>query len=477
MDLSAEVARALRWSAGGRLIVQILNWAMTLVVIRLLVPEDYGLLAMAVVFVNFLFLLNEMGLRTAIVRLEDPSTALLRDLFGAVLLFNLVLFLITLAGAPFVAGFFQEPRLTPMVQVLSINFLVSGLGLVPDALLIRAMDFRSKALVDVVANLVGGVLTLGLALSGYGVWSLIWSNVVTLTIRMIGYGIASPFRHWPRFRFDGVGESMRFGGAVVVQRLLWWIYSSFDTLLVGRRLGTVVLGSYSVAMHLATLPQQKLSQIVNQVTFPAFARIKHDRKQVADRLSKASYVMSFFTFPFFFGVSAIAPGIVILVLGPTWEAVILPLQLITLAIPLRMLTAPIYEVLNAMDHPGRNLSNMVIGVILLPLSLFVGSFWGLPGVALSWLFSSPLWVCIGTIRAAPITGLTLGRLVHTVAVPFQAALVMHVAVIVVPMVLPTGIDAMLSLAIQIVVGMVTYGAHLFLLDRPGCDRVFRFLRS
>ena len=164
------------------------------------------------------------------------------------------------------------------------------------------MLFRRKSIVEFVSAMIASFLTLLLALLGHGVWSLVYGSLCLAAVNMIGMWIALGRIYTPTFHFRRVLPDLQFGGYVSLDRILWYLSSQADVFFIGKFLGKEVLGVYAVAMQLATLPMQKVSQILNEVGFAAFSRIQSDRQEVSEKLLLAVQMVSFLSFPIFFGI-------------------------------------------------------------------------------------------------------------------------------------------------------------------------------
>ena len=148
MSLRSQVLTGFRWTATVRFLSQVLAWAITLLVVRLLAPADYGLLAMATVFVAFLTMFSEFGLGPAVVQRRDIDDPLLKRVFGVILIVHASLTLVLVLAAPLIAEFYREPRVAPVVRVLSLQFMISAFVVIPDAMLQRRMEFKHRSLLD-----------------------------------------------------------------------------------------------------------------------------------------------------------------------------------------------------------------------------------------------------------------------------------------------------------------------------------------
>lgn len=475
-QLRSSVLSGLRWTAGARIVSQVFTWAMTIFVIRLLAPGDYGLLAMANIFVAFLMLMSEIGLGLSIVQANTVDTHQLKQIFGLIILSNLFLCLLLLITAPFLATFFNEPRLSAVIQALAVQFPLVAITAIPKALLERKMDFRPASLLEAFSAISNGVAVLLLAYFGYGVWALVWGNLVGMTLRAIGFQVMSPFRAWPSFSLTGMRQFVLFGGHVTLARMLWFFYSQVDAFIVGKLLGKELLGLYSVSMHLAGLPVQRVSSVLNQVAMPAFSRVQNDLAAASAHFLKAARVMAFIVFPISWGMSSVAPDLVALVLGQSWAGAVMPLLLLCLIMPLRMLSSMIPAAVQGLGRPDVSVMNQISACIVMPIAFVLGANWGVLGISLAWVIGFPLVLAGNLLRAMPIIGLTTRRLIGSqigsaisAAGMWAAVELTHIALAKLPL-FP-------RFFILILVGAMTYFGLSWLVNRSGMREAWNMLRT
>lgn len=426
--LKDKVLVGLRWTAGGRLLAQGVTWAITLFVIRLLRPEDYGLLAMADIFIAFLAMLNEFGLGGAVVQMKDMDALSMRRVFGFLILFNFGLFGLSIVTAPLIAAFFEEPRLALITRVLALQFLLVPVQVIPQSLLDRALRFKEHSIVDFVCLILGSLLTLILALMGWGVWSLVWGMLGLNLCKGIALNLVCPYLHRPSFSLRGIRNAIAFGGYLVVSRILWFFYSQADTFVVAKLLGKEALGFYAVAANLASLPMDKISGILNQVAFPAFSSLQGDKEQAAGHFTTAVRLLSLAAFPTLWGISSIAPEAVGLFLGPMWVNAVLPLQILSLVIPIRMLGGLMSPILSGLGRPDLHLRNVLTACLWVPLGFIVGSRWGILGVSLGWVAVFPWVFVLNLRRVAKVLEIRTRALLREMEAPFLAAMGMFLVV-------------------------------------------------
>ena len=478
MSLRSQALSGFRWTASMRLVSQLVTWAITIIVIRLLSPADYGLLAMATVFVSFLAMFSELGLGAAVVQKSDVDEELLRRTFGAILIIHFSLAVLLILSAPLIGDFYNEPRVVPVIRVLSLQFILAGFSVIPDSQLQRRMEFRNRSLLDLSGAIVASVTTLAMAFSGAGVWALVVGSILSQIVKTIGCNWLSPFRHWPEFSLKGMRSLLRFGGHFTAIQVCSVFFTQVDMLICAKLLGKEALGFYSVAMHLASLPTQRISALVNQVAFPTFSRMQNDLPRVGVNVLSGLRLLSVFAFPVLWGMSSVAPEIVDVVLGAKWTPSTVPLQVLALVLPLRMIGN---FVATAMQGVGRSdivLRNVIWASMISPFAFFIGASWGgLLGLSVAWLIVSPLIFVQGMMRNMPALGLRLGQLAMAMTPAAVAAFIMYGVVTATRHFLLADQGSLMRLVVLIAAGAVAYCAVSLAFNRKGAYEVIEMLRS
>lgn len=423
-----SIRRALAWRAGGQIAAQTLLWASTFLVIRLLAPADYGLVAMAGALTGLLALLAGQGFASALIRAptlnpHDPARAL-----GLLLALNAGLAALQLAAAPAAAAYFAEPRVADLLRVQALAYLAIPFIAVPQALAQRAMNFRTPALIDLAASLAGAATTLTLALTGHGVWALVAGQLVPHAARALGYSAASRWLVAPRLDLARFTGATTFGGTLTLNALIWFAYIKSDILIAGRLLTTAQIGLYSTALFLALIPVSKLVPILTDIGFSAYSRLAADPAAVATAFLKTTRLAALATFPLFAGIAATAPTLAPVLLGPQWSTAATPLTLIAIAMPLYMVANLFGPAVNALGRPRVQLGNAIAGLAVMPVAFALGaSHAGAPGLAAAWPLAYPLVFAISATRSLAALGLAPAALARAIAPPALAALLMGAA--------------------------------------------------
>ena len=473
-DLRARVLSAFGWAATGRFAGQIVTWAMTLVVIRILTPADYGLMAMAMLLVGALSFLAE-GMASGVIQADRIDDPLLRKCFGLLLCIGLAGAAALALAAPLVADGFAEPQLEPLVRLLALQFLLYALAAVPEALLTRRLDFKRLSAVEVVSLVLGGLLSLGLALAGQGVWALAWGQLLAASVRAAGLTGASGFRLAPSFDFGGMRGVGSFSGMVTAGRMVWFLSDKADVLILGRALGAQLLGFYVVALHFAALPQNKIQGALNSVAFSAFSSIKQERATSAAYLSRAVGLIAVVAVPTFFGLSAVAPELVAILLGPKWTMSVVPLAILSLALPLRMVEHVIDIFLQASGAAATHLGNMLFGLALIAAAVLAGAQWGLVGASVGWTSATVTLFLFVLARAARVTSISTGAILKPLGRALLAGAAMYGCVALARLASPPQLGLWAEAAVLVVVGALAYSATIWTIARDDVRELLALL--
>jgi O-antigen/teichoic acid export membrane protein len=463
-SFARKIVTSVVWQSVAHGTCQVVSWLATLVVIRFVSPADYGLMTEATLFLGFVFIFADLGVGSAAIQARSVDRAQIRQLFGVVLTSNIALGLASFLLAPAIAAFFQEPRVLVLTRVLSLNFLLLAATAMPQAAVMRQLDFRTKSLIDLGATVTGSAVSLIVALAGGGVWALVWGMLVQSLTRAVVYNVVRPMLFAPSFSFQNLGGLLRFGATLSLDRIVFFLTGNIDLMIVSALLGSELVGIYTVAVSLATMPFQKILPTVTQVSFVAFSRIQDDEQRVRRNLLRALRISGATCFPVLFGMAAVASTLVPLLLGERWAAAATPLTIISLVLPLKVLSTVQSTALLGKGYAGLNLTCMLISLILMAGGFAVGVRFGLLGVAVSWACMYPVAFLISTWLSNRALGLRMTDVLHATLPAFLAALAMLGVVTLLQLAIPVDITGWLRLLSLVAVGAVCYVGFIYAAD-------------
>lgn len=475
MDVERQAISALKWTATARLLGQLASWLITLVVIRVLDPGDYGLMAMTATVLASAAAVAEFGLGPSIVQRQSLPEDTLRKLVGFSIMLNLALAAAVACAAPIVARYFDEARLAPLVRFAALQFLFTAVATAPQALAMRSLDFKRLAKVDLGSGVLASVASLALALAGAGAWALVGASVVAAAVRAgllaVGGGNVRP-----DFRFAGLAADLKYGSTLAASNVLWSAVNQADAIIGGRILAREALGAYSVALNLALLPMNKLLGVINQVAFSTAARLQDEVERLRLRVQQSLRLLAASGIALLWGMTAVAPELVRSILGAKWEPAILPLQLIGLIVPFRLLMALLSTAVASMGRADVNLRNTVTTAIVWPPCFLLGAQFGATGLAAAWLGAVPLSFAVNARRVASVLGIGIKSMVRCATGPTAAGALMLVAVAG-GRAATTGLSDAVRLGVLMGVGAAVYLVALAVLDRGVVSDAKRLLMA
>jgi PST family polysaccharide transporter len=443
---------ALAETWGNRLI----STGVFLVLARLLGPASFGLVALAIIFIELGNRLVNQGFGAAIVQRQDLDRAHLDTAFWVSLGSGAGLAALAILTAPLLADLFDAPRLTAVLQVLSLRYVVDGLSNVQQSILQRDLRFRSFAVRRLVATSAGGAAGLTLALAGAGVWSLVVQNLVQGTVGVVTLWTISTWR--PRFTVSGTHfrEMIGFSSSVVGIAMLRFLNTRGEKLLIGAVLTPVALGFYTVALRFPDILAEAFNRSVGRVAFPVFARLQDDRERQVRALLAAARLATSVSAPAFVALAVLAPEVVRVLIGTKWEASIILVQLLAVQGLLRSQLAFAGSVVMGAGRASLMLGRTAIETLVKFGVIAIAVPHGITAVAIAVVASSyataplTLWV----LRRA--SGVDLATYLRQLVRPVALALSMGAAI--------AGVKALLvaanhpDAAVVLVVGLAAGGA-------------------
>lgn len=396
---STAAVRGTLWSYLSFFSGKLLNFISTLILARLLVPEQFGLVAYCTVVIQYLDIINTAGLGHALVARKDKIEQAANAAFVASIILGLVSFAISWVSAPLVASFFQQEEVTDLFRILSLSLLLGNLGLVPGAILGRNLEFRKRVINDFGRTLVKGLTSVVLAFAGWGPWSIVYGQ---LAGELAGSILAWTLAGWrPGRAFDPLvtREVMIFGFHIILANVAAELRNNVDYIIVGRILGPALLGIYTMAFRIPELIIGNINMVVASVTFPLLSRAQHDIGVLRSVYFGYIRYIALFAYLAAFGLVLVSGPFVEAFMSPEWNAMILPMSLIAIAFAIKAtgyVTGVLYKAVGRPDILNRILlSQFPLAIVV----LIYCSRWGIIGVAAGQAVLSFVYVSMATIVA------------------------------------------------------------------------------
>ncbi len=474
--LAARVRAAILWRSGSQIAAQMVAWGATFFVIRLLDPADYGLFALTQMVLVLLNLMNGYGVANALIRREEVDRRTLRQALGLLILLNTALAAVQVAAAPLVADFYGQPAIATLLRVQALAYFATPFLALPYAILSRAMDFRSQARVRMVAALCGALTALSGALAGWGVWALVAAPMVLFYVEAVLMTTAARAWMMPLFRFDGARDLVRYGGAMTLVQLFWFLQSQADIFMAGRVFVPHQLGIYTTALFLAQLLATKFVPPVNEVAYAAYARLNGTRAAIAPAFLTAVRLVMLVAAPCYLGLALTAAPLVDTMLGTKWREVAALIPILALAMPLLTLQLLFAPATNALDRPGIAVRVSMVGGVALPLAFLAGLNGGLAGLAWAWVGGMAVLLAATMALSLRTIGVTASQIAIAVAPAVGCAMAM--AAMLLPLAQASAAwPAPTQLAVLTATGAAIYAGLLLLVARRATIEALALVRG
>src|SRR5262245_22225337 len=461
---SESVSHAIIWTGAAKWATQLVTWASTILVARLLAPEDFGLVGMAQIFLMLVSIFTEFGLGTAIIAHPELSERQFGQLNAVSVAVSTIAVLLTCAAAIALGWFFAAPQLPLLVVATSTVFAINGFRIVPSARLQLEFKFRYLAILESISALLVGGAMVGFAALGFQYWTLVIGSVLGSSVITLGAVAARPCR-LIRPRAGEISKILSVSSDLLLSRFTWWVQVNADALIVGRVLGKAPLGAYAMTMTIASLPVDKVTALVTQVSPPFVAAVKAERRALGHLVLVLTGMLSLLVFPMAVGIALVADDFVRFALGPKWLAVIPALRFLSILAAFRSVQTLLSPVIVV---TGGTRLFMYLGLIeaaVMSMAFWVGSHFGITGVALSWLLVHPLMRAPTYWWVFRQTGITVMRYLSALWPSLRAPTLMAMGVVGIKLLMPSVWSSPAKLTIQIGLGAIVYLAISFLQRR------------
>jgi PST family polysaccharide transporter len=456
VNFKQKTITGIGWSVFARLGRQGLQFVIEVILARLLLPQDFGLLGMLIVFIGFARIFTDLGLGSALIQKQDARPAHFFSIFWINVAVGFVLMLLFAGFSPLIARFYGEPVLVPLAIVISTNFLIGSISIVQSSLLRKRLDFRRLAFVELLATAGSGAAGILMALFGLGVWSLVVQSVLLTLFTGVLLWTVSDWRPMIRFEWGAVKEVLGFSTNLLgFTSVNYWLRNG-DNLLVGKFLGTVALGLYAKSYSIMLLPLAMISNTIGYVMFPAFSAIQNDRKRIANVYLRITRTIALITFPMMAGLWTVSEHFVLVIFGPQWAGMIPVLNvfcLIGMLQSIGTLNGNLYL------SQGRTDLQFKVGTVVGILgfgAIALGLRWGITGVARAYGLASVLLFYPSFSIAISLVDLAFSDLIRNLRAIAACTGVMVAAVWTLGLALPSLWPHWVLFVVQVSFGVITY---------------------
>jgi teichuronic acid exporter len=451
-----RAVRSIAWTSAGKYAGQAFRWGSTFIVVRLLTPEDYGLVGMTSLFSGLVALVAEFGVSTAVIRMRELDDEQLGQVNGlAVIVGGLAMLVGVLAAWP-ISLLFDRAELVPIVVVSSLGFLLASFQTVPSALLQRRTDFKTIAGVEFWGALLMATLVLALAALGSGYWALVIPNLVMAVWNSFAFRRKAYVRLLMP-KVSRIREAYRYSVLVISGRFTGYLFANADFFIVGRMFGSSALGSYGMAWDLANTPNDQINGLIARVSTPYYSELQNDRRELFRFFLLLVEGVCCVSLPLVLGLATVSPEFVSLFLGDKWSSMVTVLRMLCILATMRVAPILVNPLLAMVGDAAFQARVTTIALFIVPPLLAAAGYYnGVNGIATCWLLVYPVMIATFVLRATKLFRASAFSVLRAMWPAIACSGIMVGAVIVTRELLPSTSPLAVRFAVLVGAGAVAY---------------------
>lgn len=382
-SLKNKTVKGASWSFIDSIAGQGITFLVGLVLARLLTPEEYGLIGIIIIFIAVFNSIVDSGFSNALIRKNDAKDIDYNTVFISNLVLSVVLFGVLYISAPGISNFFNQPQLIPLLRVMGSIVIINAFAIIQRTILVKKVDFKTQTKVSLISSITSGVVGIGMAVGGLGVWSLVGQQISRQFLNSAFLWIYS--RWYPKLQFSiqSFKELFTFGWKLLVSSLIDTVWREIYQVIIGKCYSPVALGQYTRAQQFASICSSNLTTVVQRVSFPVLSSVQDDKERLKNGYKRIIKVAMLVTFVLMLGLAAVAKPLVLSLIGEQWLPCVPFLQIICL----QMMLYPLHSLnLNMLQVQGRSdlflkleIIKKIIAIGPLLLGIFVNIYWMLGG--------------------------------------------------------------------------------------------------
>lgn len=476
-QVKLNATRGVFWTGGAQIVRQIISIGTSVTLARLLLPEEFGLLGMAMVFVGFSQLFVNFGIGAAIVQRREIDARTVTSAWWTNFFIGVSLAVLLVLFAPVMARFYATPAIEPVVAVLAMLLVVAAATVIPMALLYRSMRFDQVVRAEVLGALCGAAVALALALKGMGVWSLVAQPLVGNIVTLVVAWRCSGWFPTMQYSWESVSDLVRFSGGVLGSNALGYANRKADDLLIGKFLGSEPLGYYGLAYELMLYPLSQVAGVIVKVLFPTLSQLREDPERFRTAYLKSVSAIATVTVPMMLGLFAVSHEFVLVVFGEKWLPMEPILRVFCFVGMMQSVATTVGSIYLSMGATGLmfRLSAAMTPVVI--IAFFVGLPWGVIGVANAYAIVSfaLFYVTLGfAFRLVKIRFSQFHRVITRKLIAGVGMLAVLESVI---SLFPDAYSPALRLGVLVPVGAVIYMVLIWVFDRREIEFLSATMRA
>ncbi len=480
--LYQRTVRSGAWAFAMRVFERGLGIVKLIILARMLAPNDFGLMGIALLAMACLETFSQMGFQQALIQKKEGTEKYLDVAWTFMLIRNFAIFTLLFIGAPYIAEFFDTPKVTPIMRIIGISLLLGGPGGIGGFANIgvlyfqKELEFNKQFIYHLTGTLADFAISVTAAIVLKSVWALVFGLLAGNIVRFfIGYKI-HPYRPRLNFDFDKARELFGFGKWILASSILVFLVTQGDDIFVGKLLGATTLGFYQIAYKLSNAPVTEITHVISQVAFPAYSKLQDNTESLGNAYLKTLQLVAFVSVPLAGGIFVLAPNFVRIFLGEKWVSIVSVMQILALAGLVRSIQATTGPLFQAIGKPKIDAQWQVIRLMTLAGSIYpLPRLWGIVGTSIS-VFLSIFITFVGcSLMVVKVTDCEIKSYTKAVACPLVAGIIMVFFIVALKKILSS--SGIYTFFFFVIICCFVYLAVIYLLSKLFRYNIGAFARS
>lgn len=428
IKLKKKIKSGLKYVIFFNVFTKIISFLTTIVLARILVPKDFGMIALAFLAINAVSLLSNFGFAEAIIQSRKNIEKIRNSCFFLSIIFSIALMMISFLVARPVSDFYNKPELALLIVFLSFTFLIESLGLLPSAILEKEMAFSKKLIPETLPIVIYASLAVWLAIHGVGYWSIAIAHLVSRIVANALFWILRPWKPGLSLDLKSVRYVLSFGKEIFLVSIFLFALTQGDNALVGKVLGVEALGFYVLAYTITSLPATNFVHIINRVTLPAYAKIQKNRETLKRAYLKVFEYVSLLAFPMSIGLMMMSREITLTFYGEKWSPIILPIIILSIFGLFRAISSTSGSLFIAIGKPHLLRRITLVQLTVMAVTIYpLTAYYGIIGTSLAVTFAHLISIFLIFIETSRIIDAPIMGILNNVKISLFSSVLMALA--------------------------------------------------
>lgn len=423
-NLKSKSIKGFFWDLAGKFSLQGIGFIVSIFLARLLTPEEFGLVGMVMVIIPITQVFMNMGFGAALIQKKKISQNLYSSVFWLNIILGGILTLLLYFTADLIAQFYKREELSALVKVLSLTFIISSFGIVQTIHFTKVLNFKTQAIIAIIASLLSGCIGITLAFYNYGVWALVYQKLVAVFISVIAYWFFSKWRPKFYFSINDIKSIWGFSNKVFLDGIISTIYSKLDIIMIGKLFTASTLGYYTRAQSLDSMVNTFSSGSITRVFFPMISNIQNDKQQVVKIYKIATILVGFISIGLTGFLYVVADDLFIILFTKKWIYSAQLFKLMAIVGFTYPLSSIMVNLISGLGYSGKNLKLGLWKKSVGLLALFFGYKWGIEAFLYACILRNLIGLIMNMVYVSKVINLSILAQLKWVYKPILVALIL-----------------------------------------------------